>query len=82
MNKRSIQGVNVKGKTVLVRVDFNVPTRNGVIETLALGACFGTSFGTGVGFGIAFGAAVGAALGAELGHEVDDAAFELELKNL
>jgi phosphoglycerate kinase len=32
MNKRSIQGVNVKGKTVLVRVDFNVPTRNGVIS--------------------------------------------------
>jgi len=32
MNKRSIQGVDVKGKTVLVRVDFNVPTRNGVIS--------------------------------------------------
>ena len=32
MNKRSIQGVDVNGKTVLVRVDFNVPTRNGVIS--------------------------------------------------
>ncbi|MBT3554893.1 MAG: phosphoglycerate kinase [Chloroflexi bacterium] len=32
MNKRSIQGVDVNGKTVLVRVDFNVPIRNGVIS--------------------------------------------------
>ena len=32
MNKRSIQGIDVNGKTVLVRVDFNVPTRNGVIS--------------------------------------------------
>ena len=32
MNKRSIQGIGVNGKTVLVRVDFNVPTRNGVIS--------------------------------------------------
>ena len=32
MNKRSIQGVDVSGKTVLVRVDFNVPTRNGIIS--------------------------------------------------
>ena len=32
MNKRSIQGVDVNSKTVLVRVDFNVPTRNGAIS--------------------------------------------------
>jgi phosphoglycerate kinase len=32
MNKRSIQGVDVNGKTVLLRVDFNVPTRNGAIS--------------------------------------------------
>jgi phosphoglycerate kinase len=32
VNKRSIQGVDVSGKTVLVRVDFNVPTRNGIIS--------------------------------------------------
>ena len=32
MNKRSIQGVDVNGKTVLVRVDFNVPIRNRVIS--------------------------------------------------
>jgi phosphoglycerate kinase len=32
MNKRSIRGVDVNGKTALVRVDFNVPTRNGDIS--------------------------------------------------
>ncbi len=32
MNKRSIRDTNVSGKTVLVRVDFNVPMRNGVIS--------------------------------------------------
>ena len=32
MNKRSIREVDVDGKSVLVRVDFNVPTRNGVIS--------------------------------------------------
>jgi phosphoglycerate kinase len=32
MNKRSIKSVDVTGKTVLVRVDFNVPTRNGKIS--------------------------------------------------
>jgi phosphoglycerate kinase len=32
MNKRSISGVDLTGKTVLVRVDFNVPMRDGVIS--------------------------------------------------
>ncbi|MBT4125641.1 MAG: phosphoglycerate kinase [Chloroflexi bacterium] len=32
MSKRSIKDVDVAGKTVLVRVDFNVPTRGGVIS--------------------------------------------------
>ncbi len=31
MNKRSVRDTDVKEKTVLVRVDFNVPMRNGVI---------------------------------------------------
>ncbi|MEE8045772.1 MAG: phosphoglycerate kinase, partial [Dehalococcoidia bacterium] len=32
MNKRSIRNVDVSGKTVLVRVDFNVPMRDGEIS--------------------------------------------------
>ena len=32
MNKRTIRDVNVNGKTVLVRVDFNVPMRGSVIS--------------------------------------------------
>ncbi|MCH7984525.1 MAG: phosphoglycerate kinase, partial [Chloroflexi bacterium] len=32
MRKRSIRDTDVTGKTVLVRVDFNVPMRNGIIN--------------------------------------------------
>ena len=32
MNKRSIKNADINGKTALVRVDFNVPMRNGVIS--------------------------------------------------
>ena len=32
MNKKTIRDVDVKGKRVLIRVDFNVPIKNGVIE--------------------------------------------------
>ena len=31
MAKKTIEDINVKGKKVLVRVDFNVPMKNGVI---------------------------------------------------
>ena len=31
LNKKSIDDINVKGQRVLVRCDFNVPLKNGVI---------------------------------------------------
>jgi 3-phosphoglycerate kinase len=40
MNKKTIQDTDIKGKRVFIRVDFNVPVKNGVIEddTRILGA--------------------------------------------
>jgi len=32
MNKKTIKDVHIKGKRVFVRVDFNVPIKNGEIE--------------------------------------------------
>jgi 3-phosphoglycerate kinase len=32
MNKQTIKDVDIKGKRVFIRVDFNVPIKNGVIE--------------------------------------------------
>src|SRR4051794_33826684 len=32
MNKKTIKDVDIKGKRVFIRVDFNVPIRDGVIE--------------------------------------------------
>ena len=31
LNKKTVDDINVKGKRVLVRCDFNVPLKNGVI---------------------------------------------------
>jgi len=40
MNKKTIKDVDIKGKRIFIRVDFNVPIKNGVIEddTRILGA--------------------------------------------
>src|SRR5215213_10555301 len=32
MNKKTIKDIDIKGKRVFIRVDFNVPIRNGKIE--------------------------------------------------
>ena len=32
LNKKSVDDINVKGKRVLVRCDFNVPLKEGVIQ--------------------------------------------------
>ena len=32
LNKKSVDDINVKGKRVLVRCDFNVPLKEGVIS--------------------------------------------------
>ena len=40
MNKKTIKDIDIKGKRVFIRVDFNVPVKNGSIEddTRILGA--------------------------------------------
>ena len=32
MNKKTIKDIDIKGKRVFIRVDFNVPIKNGEIE--------------------------------------------------
>ena len=32
MDKKTIKDIDIKGKRVFIRVDFNVPIKNGVIE--------------------------------------------------
>ena len=40
MNKKTIEDINVSGKKVLVRVDFNVPMKDGVITDETTGESF------------------------------------------
>ena len=40
LNKKSIDDINVKGRRVLVRCDFNVPLKNGVITDETTGQVF------------------------------------------
>ena len=36
LNKKTVDDINVKGQKVLVRCDFNVPLKNGVITSKSL----------------------------------------------
>ena len=40
MNKKSIKDIDVKGKRVFCRVDFNVPMQNGVITDILFSILF------------------------------------------
>lgn len=85
MNKKTIKDVDLSGKTVFIRVDFNVPLKNGVVEddTRILGAIPTIRYAVGHGAKIVLASHLGRPLkdkkkAEEKGTEFDIAAYSLK----